>query len=324
MKNRLESVKIFDEISQEEVDEAAGSNNGLADIIRDIDEGKEWCLKFYDLPLACRRIAFLYGYKKSLECKRELVRQFRKTKPRDIFKAVFSVPLWHFDKVSLVRFEDHIHFLVNSATRDKFRLPENEGRLVSLISDDKNLTYFGRQYAGTVSIIDEEFSSPEEAAYHERYHGLTHDLPVSRTTSIAAQYWKKHRKKQMAATNQNINDFLLLKYLATHEEVCAMLHSSKNFDEQLLYRGYYMTSMWQGLLAFYPEYMTRTIKGGNVAKFMGGILNIYNYYRDLIVSVREADKNKVQLYLELLRHDELGKLPALAKGGTYASLRTNT
>jgi hypothetical protein len=315
MKSRLESVKIFDEISQQEVDEAASKNNNLADIIRDIDEGREWCLKFYDLPLDCRRVAFLYGYKKSLEYKRELVGQFRKTKPRDVFQAIFSVPLMYFDKVSLVRFEDHMHFILNSVTRERFGLPEKEGRLVSLISDDMNLTYFGRQYAGTVSIIDEKFCSPEEAAYHERYHGLTYELPVSRTTSIAARYWKKHRQRRMAATNQNIHDFLLLKYLATHEEVCAMLHASKDFDEQLFYRGYYMTTLWQGLLAFYPEYMTRTIKGGNVSKFMGGIQRIYNYYRDLIVSIREADKNKVQLYLELLRHDELKNLPEIVKSG---------
>jgi len=311
MTTRLKSIELFEKITDQEVEKAAAESSSLADIIRAIDEGRDWALDFYELSVEERKTAFLYAYQQSIQRKRELVSQFKGFKPADIFANIFNIPLIRTEGLRAILFEDHIHFLIGAYLKTLFRLPNKQGRLITFLSDSEHLSDYGRYFAGTVSIVDENYDNLEEAAYHERYHGLTNSMPLSQTVDIVGYYWRKLKGKVLEPNSKNVTDFLIMKSLTAHLEVNAMYHTLKGLDQQRLLSAYYHPSIFQVLGIFFPDYVTytRTIKGGAPAKVISECLKIYRRHLDIMGEINTGNNKKVQLYLELLMYNELEKLP---------------
>jgi len=308
----LESIEIFEKINEEKMEKAKVKSDSLADVIKKIDNSEFWALDFYDLPLQDRRIAFLYGFQKSLDRKRSLVRQFEEaSSAREIYEKIFSIPLQYDAELDVILFEDHIHFLFDENLKKEFNLPRKEGRHVTLLSDSERFNEYGKQFAGAISIIDRNYPDLKEGAYHERYHGLTYGMPLSQIASIAASYWNGLDKKpRLEPTARNILDFFITKFLSVHIEVNAIYHASGGLDEEKLFSGYHNPTMFQALGIFYPEYLehNRTVKASAPARLLGNCARVYNHYTNILRRASTEDRKKIQLCLELLMYNELDKL----------------
>ena len=312
MITRYESVNLFDSISDEDVSKAISRSNKLYNIIDLINREQDWELPFYDLPLEERRIAFLYGFQKSLNKKRKLVKKFRKAKSAEqIYENIFCVPKYPDEYVEVILFDDHIHFLFDTNIRERFKLPEKQGRLVSFLSDKENLSEYGRKFKGTLSIIDINYPDSNEGAYHERYHGLTYEMPLSQTFEIAGRYWEKLRDKKLELNVQNISDFYMLKQLSAHVESNATYCASNYVDYDKLY-GDPFKKIFETLRLFYPEYIENewTVQGAP-SRLLGSVTKIYSRISNIFFRLNGADKKKVLLYSELLMYNELEKLHEL-------------
>jgi hypothetical protein len=318
-KLRLKSIGLFDEeVNEESVRASRALSKSLDSVITAIDEERNWAIRFYDLPLEERKTAYLYAYQKSLERKKELVRLFRGFKPADIFANIFNVSLKSKKEVDVILFEDHIHFILELSLKQRFKVKKGEGRIITALLDDENLTDYGRYFEGTVSIVNKNYSNHEEAAYHERYHGLTYDMPLQRLADIIARYWKRVGKARLKPDNGNITDFLIKESVIAHMEANAIYHTSKGLDEDRFLSAYYIPSMFQILGVFFPEYLCRTIKGGPPSRLVGELVKIYRNYVNILGRTNTNSNKKVQMYLELLRFDELEKLPELVNDKVLA------